>query len=56
MIIDPGLAISINASNYFACTKTLRSLMPQFNGNSYVNNTLPDYTFGGILLNELPSD
>ncbi|MGO8835946.1 MAG: beta strand repeat-containing protein [Limisphaerales bacterium] len=42
---------SLDLGNYFAGTKTLRSLLPQFNGSSYVNNTLPDYTFGGILLN-----
>jgi hypothetical protein len=34
---------------YFAGTHSLRSLMPQFNGNAYVNDTLPDYTFGGIV-------
>jgi hypothetical protein len=50
--IDPPQAVSINASNYFSGARTLRSLLPQFNGWSYVNDTLPDYTFGGILLNE----
>ena len=49
---NPNTPSSLDLSNYFAGTKTLRSLLPQFNGNSYVNNTLPDYTFGGILLNE----
>jgi len=44
--------VTLDASNYFAGTKTLRSLLPKFNGNSYVNNTLPDYSFGGILRNE----
>jgi hypothetical protein len=34
---------------YFSGTRSLRSLIPQFNGNAYVNNTLPDYTFGGIV-------
>jgi len=34
---------------YFAGTHSLRSLMPKFLGDTYVNNTLPDYTFGGIL-------
>ena len=34
---------------YFAGTHSLRSLIPQFNGNAYVNDTLPDYTFGGIV-------
>ena len=44
--------VTINASNYFSGAKTLRSLLPQFNGDSYVNGTLPDYTFGGILVDE----
>jgi len=44
--------VTINSSVYFAGTKTLRSLLPQFNGDSYVQNTLPDYSFGGILVNE----
>jgi hypothetical protein len=34
---------------YFSGTHSLRSLLPQFYGNVYVNNTLPDYTFGGIV-------
>ena len=49
---SPNAPFSLELSNYFAGTKSLRSLLPKFNGNSYVNNTLPDYTFGGILLNE----
>lgn len=45
--------VTINASNYFAGTKTLRSLLPQFNNNmNYVPHSLPDYTFGGILVDE----
>jgi hypothetical protein len=51
-IIDPKETFAINASNYFSGAKTLRSLMPQFSGNIYKNNSLPDYTFGGILVNE----
>jgi hypothetical protein len=34
---------------YFAGTHSLRSLMPKFSGDIYVNNSLPDYTFGGIV-------
>ena len=49
---DPSQAFSINASNYFSGAKTLRSLLPQFNGDAYANDSLPDYTFGGILANE----
>ena len=50
--VNPPSVVSINASNYFSGAKTLRSLLPQFSGMSYVNDTLPDYTFGGILGNE----
>ena len=42
----------INLSNYFSGTTAPRTLFPQVSGNQYVNNTLPDYTFGGVLLNE----
>jgi len=44
--------VAINAASYFAGTKSLRSLLPRFSGNLYVQNSLPDYTFGGILLYE----
>lgn len=44
--------VTINAGNYFSGKKTLRSLLPQFNGNVYVQNTLPDYSFGGLLVDE----
>ena len=43
------MSSTIYAGAYFAGTHPLRSLMPQFNGDTYVNDTLPDYTFGGIL-------
>ena len=52
VIFDTNAAFSLSLSNYFTGAKTLRSLTPQFNGNRYVNNTLPDYTFGGILVDE----
>ena len=45
-------SLTLNASNYFAGTKTLRSLLPQFHGDTYVPDTLPDYTFGGILVDQ----
>lgn len=44
--------LAINAASYFAGTKPLRSLVPKFNGELYVLNSLPDYTFGGVLLYE----
>ncbi len=47
---------SLYAGAYFAGTKSLRSLVPQFNGNRYVNNSLPDYTFGGFLVDEPACD
>jgi hypothetical protein len=37
---------------YFAGSLSLRSLLPLFNGDRYVSNSLPDYTFGGMLLDE----
>jgi hypothetical protein len=54
--VDPPQTFSIDAANYFSGAKTLRSLMPQFMGDRYVNNSLPDYTFGGVLLNEPACD
>ena len=43
------LSSTIYAGGYFSGTHSLRSLAPQFNGDVYVNDSLPDYTFGGIL-------
>ena len=50
--IDTNEAFSVNASNYFSGAINLRSLVPRFSGNIYDDNSLPDYTFGGSLLNE----
>ena len=47
---------SIFAGSYFSGAKSLRSLLPRFNGNRYVYNSLPDYTFGGVLLGEPACD
>ena len=44
-----AVASTANIGAYFAGNHSLRSLMPQFNGDSYVNDSLPDYTFGGIV-------
>ncbi len=44
-----AVASTADIGVYFAGTHSLRSLLPQFNGDSYVNGTLPDYTFGGIV-------
>jgi len=43
------ISSTVYAGAYFAGTHSLNSLLPQFNGDTYVNDTLPDYTFGGIL-------
>jgi hypothetical protein len=45
-------SVTINAGNYFTGTKSPRSLLPPFKGDVYVADSLPDYTFGGILMNE----
>ena len=50
--LNTNEAFSVYAGAYFAGTKPLRSLMPGFYRDSYINNTLPDYTFGGILVSE----
>jgi hypothetical protein len=47
---DPDSIIYLGA--YFSGTNSLRNFVPQFNGDTYVDNTLPDYTFGGILPDE----
>lgn len=44
-----AVASTANIGAYFEGTHSLRSLMPQFNGDSYVNDSLTDYTFGGIV-------
>jgi hypothetical protein len=33
----------------FSSANPIRSLLPRFSGNSYVRNSLPDYTMGGII-------
>jgi hypothetical protein len=50
--ISPNTTVSLDLSNYYSGAKTLRSLMPKFSANAYLNDSLPDYTFGGILLDE----
>jgi hypothetical protein len=42
------ISSTLYAGAYFAGTHSLQSLMPQFNGDTYVNDSLPDYTFGGV--------
>ena len=50
--VDTNSTVEVYAGPYFAGAKPLRSLVPKFNGDTYVNATVPDYTFGGILVNE----
>jgi hypothetical protein len=40
---------TINLAAWFSGTNSLNQFLPEFNGYTYVNNSLPDYTFGGIL-------
>ncbi len=47
---------SLYAGSYFSGAKSLRSLLPKFNGNNYVWNSLPDYTFGGFLVDNPACD
>ena len=42
----------VNLQPYFSGNYSVRKEVPQFNNDAYVNNTLPDYTFGGILPDE----
>jgi hypothetical protein len=44
-----NLSSTINASRWFSGAVSFNKLLPKFNGDVYVNNSLPDYTFGGIL-------
>jgi hypothetical protein len=41
--------VSIYLGAYFNSTNSLRSFLPAFSGNSYVSNSLPDYTFNGLV-------
>jgi hypothetical protein len=40
---------TLNLAAWFSGTNSLNKFLPKFNGDLYVNNSLPDYTFGGIL-------
>jgi len=43
------LSVSIYLGAYFNSTNSLRSFLPTFSGNSYISNSLPDYTFNGLV-------
>jgi hypothetical protein len=40
---------TVYTAPYFSGTNSLRKLVPQFSGDTYVNNTVPDYTFDDVL-------
>lgn len=47
--VSPELPVTVNLGALFTGAKSLRSLLPQFEGNLYVANSLPDPTFGGLI-------
>jgi Bacterial Ig domain/Divergent InlB B-repeat domain len=50
---DPNDPFSIlDLEPYFSGKYSVRKEVPQFFNNTYVENTLPDYTFGGVLPDE----
>jgi len=40
---------TLNLNAWFSGTNSLNKFLPKFNGDVYVNNSLPNYTFGGIV-------
>ena len=50
--VDTNSLTAVYAGAYFAGLTPLRSLVPKFQGNAYVYNSLPDYTFGGVFLEQ----
>ena len=51
-VLSTATNLTVNLANHFAGATTWRSLLPLFrtNDNAFWANTLPDPTFGGILL------
>jgi len=49
---DPDSVVYLGP--YFSGTNSVRKLVPQFFNDTYVDNTLPDYTFAGMLPDEPP--
>lgn len=52
VLVNTNSPVEVYLGAYFSGGTPLRSLLPQFVGSRYVDNSLPDYTFGGLLLNE----
>ena len=46
--INPEDPAYLNVAPYFSGAFSLRSLLPQFDGNQFVLGTLPDHKFGGV--------
>src|SRR5208282_1580443 len=40
---------TLNLNAWFSGANSLNSFLPKFNGDVYVNDSLPNYTFGGIV-------
>ena len=40
---------TLNLNAWFSGVNSLNSFLPKFNGDVYVNDSLPNYTFGGIV-------
>lgn len=48
-ITNGSTPLVVQLGNYFTYPKSLRSLLPLFNGNGIEMGTLPDPTFGGVV-------
>jgi hypothetical protein len=50
VLVDTNSPVEVFAGAYFSGATSVRSLLPKFDGDAYVYNSLPDYTFGGVLV------
>jgi hypothetical protein len=51
VVFDPTNNYSVYLGAYFNSTNSLRQFLPTFDGNTYVPDSLPDYTFNGLIQN-----
>jgi hypothetical protein len=49
VVFDTNNDYAVYLGGYFNSTNSVRDYLPAFSGNSYVPNSLPDYTLHGIL-------
>jgi hypothetical protein len=49
VVFDSTNNYSVYLGAYFDSTNALRDYLPEFSGNNYVPNSLPDYTFNGLI-------